>query len=166
MTDAKFIHEAQQCETLDERARKKKARAEEKISGKRKIQDNDGNSNLNRTQRDKNESNKRSKRDHKTTNAGTARRCELCKLSGAPDFVWKSHETKDCKKKGSYAHLLSGGTASRKRATDNHRSHEKSLKREIKLLQKIKTLKTKTKKSKKDDMDISSVSSEDTNVSY
>ena len=95
-----------------------------------------------------------------------ARLCEFCKLAGAPDFVWKSHNSKDCKKKEDYAKAMSGGAGSRKQASNELRTKEQRLRRELKLLKEIKKLKSKKKKSKAEDGDESSVSSKDSNGSF
>jgi hypothetical protein len=173
MSNTKFLSEAQKCEASDkkERMKKKAAEATEKSSGnkrKNKNNDDDSTANLSRSNKQRNGNYKKARNGQKQNNQGTARFCELCKLSGAPEFVYTNHNTSNCNKKAEIARKLSGNAASRQKATKEVHRTEQQLKRELKLLQKIKKLKQGNKKSKKDDddADMSSISSDDTNVSY
>ena len=105
--------------------------------------DDDSTANLNRAQRERNQNGK-GKKNGRITNGGTARECELCKASWAPDFVYKSHYTNQCKKKEEFKKALSGGMAKRAQALKEYRSSEKELMKELKLLKKIKKLKKET----------------------
>jgi len=98
---------------------------------------------LNRAQHERNQNGK-GKKNGRITNGGTARECELCKAAGAPDFVYKSHYTNQCKKKDEFKKALSGGVAKRAQAFKEYRSSEKELMKELKLLKKIKKLKKET----------------------
>ena len=64
-------------------------------------------------------------------------------MAGAPPFVFKSHFTNQCKKKGEYQQKLSGGAGSLQKAQKEYRLTEKELKMELKLLKKINKLKKK-----------------------
>ena len=135
---------------------------------KRRVnKEDDSQASLNRAQKDKNSNGKKRKFQNETTNAGKQRLCELCKAAGAPEFVYLTHSSSQCKKKEEYARRLSGGAASRSSATKEIRSKDSYRKREAKLMNKIKHLQKKVKKTKKDDeSSMSSMSSTGTNVSY
>ena len=60
--------------------------------------------------------------------------CELCKLSGAPEFVYTSHNTLACKKHDDYARKLSGSVSQHQKAGREAHKSEKDLHRELKLL--------------------------------
>ena len=148
MSSQKFLAEAQKCEAADAKERQKLEKAKEKLKRK-KTDDADSTSNLDRAQKQRNKNGKRIKTTSSTNSAGVARLCEFCKLAGAPDFVWKSHNTKDCKKKGDYAKAMSGGAGARKQASREIRSKEQQLKRELKLLREIKKLEGSKRNRKK-----------------
>ena len=112
-------------------------------SQEKRSADEDSGSGLNRVQKARNQNGKRQKTSHPTNNGGIARECELCKIAGAPPFVFKSHYTNQCKKKGEYQQKLSGGAGSRQKAQKEFRLTEKELKMELKLLKKINKLKKK-----------------------
>ena len=171
MKYSKFLSEAQKCEIKDQKERDQMTKARDNLKRKKK-QEDDSVSTLSRSQKSSNYSGKRSKQSQRESPAGKARLCELCKMAGAPSFVYTTHNTTDCKKKEQYSKLLSGGAGQRKKATNEYRSHEKQLRREFKLLKRIEQLKSKNshrsrKKSKGNDSDVdmSSVSS-DENISY
>lgn len=129
--------------------------------------EDNGQASLNRVQKDKNKNGKRRKLHTETTNAGKQRLCELCKAAGAPEFVYLTHSTSQCKKKNEYARRLSGGAASRSSVTKEICGKDTYLKREAKLMNKIKSLPKRVKKTKRDeDSSVSSMSSSETNVSY
>ena len=131
MTNSKFLAEAQKCKAAD-----KKLRIQKDMGKKRKVEE------------DRNGKNKRQRENHPITNAGRARECELCKLAGAPEFVYKSHFTNQCKKKEQYQKAMSGGVAERHKAKNEYQLAEKELLREIKLLKKVKKLKKETLRSR------------------
>ena len=79
-------------------------------------------------------------------NAGCARECELCKLAGAPEFAYKSHYTNQCKKKGDYQKKISGGVGERAKALCEYELAEKELRKELKLLKKVRKLCKENKK--------------------
>mmetsp|Transcript_19332 Transcript_19332/g.21896 ORF Transcript_19332/g.21896 Transcript_19332/m.21896 type:complete len:460 (+) Transcript_19332:69-1448(+) len=155
MTDPEFLSESQKWETIEARAQQRKEAA------KRKKPDDDSVSTLSRSQKEKNSQHKKTKSNQSRNAAGTARFCELCKLAGAPEWVWKNHNTKDCKKREQYTKSLSGSVGSRYEATKSIQNNQKKLKREIKSLQK-QLKKTKVSNKKKDD----DSDSDSTNVSY
>ena len=138
MSKQKFLSEAQKCEAAD----KKKQKLGD-IPKKKRNADSDTGSGVNRTQKAKNQNGKRQRNSQPTNNSGIARECELCKMAGAPSFVYKSHFTNQCKKKGEYQQKLSGGMGSRQKAQKEFRATEKELKAELKLLKKINKLKKK-----------------------
>ena len=89
-------------------------------------------------------------------------------MTGAPEFVYLSHNTSDCKKKDEYARKLSGSAGQRQKATHKYKKGEKDLHRELKLLSRqVKKLMTNKKRSHKsssstnNDSSISSIESED-----
>ena len=165
MTNSKFLSEAQKCEAADTKDRDKQKRSREQAKRK-KSEESDSVSNLSRSQQNKNKVSKKAKKDHGTNPQGQARLCELCKAAGAPEFVFRTHNANQCKKKNDYAKALSGGAAERKSKTKEYRSHEKSLQRELKLLKQIKKLQVKNKKGKKDDDSSSDSSQDDDNISF
>ena len=102
----------------------------------------------------------------------------MCKLAGAPDWVCESHNSSQCKKKGQYEKALQGSTSSKSSSSGNkdrkdtngrkreYRSSEDKLRKELRIMRKMnKSLKKKMKQHGVVD-DVSSVSSDDTNVSY
>jgi hypothetical protein len=138
MSKQKFLSEAQKCEAAD----KKKQKLGPIPKKKRKAEE-DSESKLNRVQKARNQNGKRQRNSQPTNSGGIARECELCKMAGAPSFVFKSHFTNQCKKKGEYQQRLSGGAGSRQKAQKEFRVTEKELKMELKLLKKINKLKKK-----------------------
>ena len=123
MTNAKFLSKAQKCEAIDSKERQKLEKAKEAL--KRKKQDNDGTSTLSSSHQSKNNSVKAKKAKHGNgtpSNAGVARFCKLCKMSGAPEFVYSSHSISQCKKKDEYARKLSGSAGKREGAKHKIRS--------------------------------------------
>ena len=138
MSKQNFLSEAQKCEDNNNKTKKSKPNPK-----KRKAADDDSTTNLNRAQRDRNQNGKGTKYD-RITNSGVARECKLCKAAGAPDFVYKSYYTNQCKKKDEFKKALSGGVAKRSQVFKEYRSSEKELMKELKLLKKIKKLKKET----------------------
>eukprot|EP01083_Nonionella_stella_P069679 185905_1 len=164
MTDSKFLAEAQKCETMDDKERFKQTKAREQLKRKKRNED-DSTSNLNSSQKSRNEKTKRARTNKATTTAGQARLCELCKVAGAPEFIYTTHNTSACRKKDTYAQKLSGGAGPRQQVTRDHKASEKQLRRELKLITKIKKKSRGSKASKKDDDE--SVSSDSSgNISY
>lgn len=95
--NSKFLSEAQKCKATDKKEREKSRK--NKDSNKRKNNGgDDSTANLLRVQKDTNKKSKFKKENSPISNAGRARECELCKLAGAPEFVYKSHYTNQCKK--------------------------------------------------------------------
>lgn len=168
MTNSKFLAEAQKCESIDARDRQKMEKAKEALKRKRQG-DTDSTSSFNRSQKNKNANAKKTKVPAKATNAGIARLCELCKLTGAPEFVYLSHNTADCKKKDEYARKLSGSAGHRQKTTREYKRGERDLRRELKLLSRQVKKLTASKRSRKstssakDSSSVSSIDSEDSN---
>ena len=123
MPHAKFLSEAHKCEEADKKARLRKEKDDKSTANKRKRDDSQAG--LARNQKNKNDKWKARQENSGRTAAGQARFCELCKGSGAPDFVCRSHNTKDCRKKGQYKRLLSGGAGSCQKAKDEFHSSKK-----------------------------------------
>ena len=144
MSNSKFLSEAQKCEAADKKEREKSQKNKE--NNKRKKEE-ESTPNLSRVQRDKNKRIKFKKENSPVNNAGRARECELCKLAGAPEFVYKSHYTNQCKKKGDYQKKMSGGVGERTKALREYKSAEKELRKELKLLKKVRKLRKENKKS-------------------
>lgn len=160
MTNAKFLAEAQKCEAIDARDREKAEHTKQKGKGKRKTEDDSSTANLSRSQASKNASYKKSRNEKKPSPQGEARLCELCKAAGAPDFVYKTHNTSACRKKEEYARKLSSSAGQRHSASREARLVEKYKRRELRLMAKFKKLKGKKRaKSSNDDDSMSSISS-------
>ena len=165
MSKQKFLAEAQKCEEVDKKERAKALIEKAKIPKRKRVAEDDNTSNLNRSQRSRNQNGKRQKNNGSTTSSGIARECELCKASGAPEFLYKSHYTNQCKKKDEYKRKLSGGMGVRKQTQQEFRATEKQLKRELGLLKKVKKLKKETsggiRKRKREDFESSDSSSDE-----
>ena len=145
MPHAKFLSEAHKCEEADKKARLRKEKDDKSTANKRKRDDSQAGLACN--QKNKNDKWKARQENSGRTAAGQARFCELCKASGAPDFVCRSHNTKDCRKKGQYKRLLSGGAGSRQKAKNEFQSSEKKFRREFKVMAKrVKELENKVPK--------------------
>ena len=160
MNNSKFLAEAQKCETIDGKDRQKLEKAKEALKRK-KQQESDSVSTLNRSQKSKNNTAKKFKNNNeKATSAGKARLCELCKMAGAPEFVYISHNTNNCSKKEDYARKLSGSLGQRQTAKREIRKAEKDLRRELKTLSRqVRKLKGTKRSKRSKDNDISSFSS-------
>jgi len=52
-------------------------------------------------------------------------------MSGAPAFVYKMHNSKDCKKKEQYKKLLSRGAGNRDKANKEYKSFEKKMMKNV-----------------------------------
>ena len=167
------IHDREIQDQAREKLKKRKAK-DDAESG-----DNHGD-NASRSDKNKNGKGKKSRRNEDSpSNAGKAKFCQLCKLAGAPEFVYKTHNTKDCRKKEKYERLLSGGVASRSNATKEYKKELRALNkkykkakkeaREYRAMKKQSSngkLKRKYDSSDDESDDDTSVSSSDTNVSY
>ena len=133
MDEVQFLAEAQKIEKVDHRERRKSTEKKDKEKSKRKQEaakdDDDSVSSLSRSQSSSNRSSKKRKGGGRTTNQGKARECKLCKLAGAPEFVFKTHFTNQCKKKEQYAKALSGGAGQREKTKKEYKSMEKSSER-------------------------------------
>ena len=180
MTDAKFEDIVQRLERQDqlERDRKDRKKVARKASKKRKnsdeSEDDNTNSNtkynnLNRVQRNTNKKTKRSKNNGKESSSrGEARFCALCEVAGAPESVYTSHNTKDCRKKGYYKKAMCGTAGKRKEAGDEFKASEKKASKKAKREFKQFKLWQKQQKRKRDSVDMSESSDDDssTDVSF
>ena len=138
MSKQKFLSEAQKCEAADKKKQKLGP-----VPKKKRNAEEDSVSGLNMSQKAKNQNGKRQRTSQPINNGGIARECELCKMAGAPAFVYKSHFTNQCKKKGLYQQKLSGGAGSRHKTQKEFRVTKKELKAELRLLKQINKLKKK-----------------------
>ena len=170
MVYPKFVALVQQCEAKDERERVEMAKNREKLKASALKRKDDGGEGLDRSSKSKNQSNKRSKRDHGKNNKGKALFCALCKNAGAPEWLCKNHNTDDCNKADEYKRKLSGGAASQYNAKRDYkkelRKAEQMLKKFKKETRELKTMMKKKRKKSADDMSIDSASSVDTDTSY
>ena len=161
MDEVHFLAEAQKCETADHCERCKANEKKDKEKSKRKREstkgDEDSVSSLSRSQASSNCSNKHQKGNGNTTSQGKAQECELCKLAGAPDFVYKTHFTNQCNKKDQYSKALSGGTGQREKIKREYKSMEKKLKKELNMVQKKLACKKQVTSSDSDDDSMESI---------
>ena len=135
-TDNKFLAQAQKAEAADAKERRRSSEQKEKNKKRKSQEDDDSSKNLSRSQKAKNKRSKKKRDEEEETTQGQACVCELCKLAGAPDFVFKSHFTNQCNRKDQYAKQMSGGAGKRQKTTKEYRSQERKLKRELKAVQK------------------------------
>ena len=161
MSSSKFLAEAQKFESADNKNRLKLEQQRAKLKRK-KPEDNDSVSNLSRNQKERNAT--KLKKPKVVTPAGTARECELCKTAGAPEQVYRSHYTNQCRKRAEYAQAMSGGAGERKKTVKEYKASEALLRKELKMAQaKAKKLSSRlSKRSKKNDA--SSISSVDSDL--
>jgi hypothetical protein len=165
MSMSMFLSEAQKCEALDKKEQAKLAESKAALKKKKTSPDEASTSALSRSSKSSNSKSKKRKNSFAPTEAGKARLCVLCQMAGAPEYVFKTHNTENCNKKDEYQKKLSGSAGSRKQATREYKKSEKELTKELKIMQKrIKKLEGRNKK-RKTGSD-SSVSSMDTDVSY
>ena len=99
------------------------------------------------------------RKDRRATGPGQACQCELCKLAGAPEVVYLSHYTHQCKKKDNYAKALSGGVAQRKATVKEYKSMERKLLKELKVIQNKQRKLTRKDHSESEDSEMDSDSS-------
>ena len=120
MDGSNFLLCLEKLEVKDMKDRKERDDTKEKLKRKSEVASN-GKEHPNSNRKVKTDRDKKRNRsdDHKTTQNGKARFCSMCKMSGAPYFVVKSHDDKDCTNKGQYEKLLSGG-AGKKREANNY----------------------------------------------
>ena len=169
MNETIFLQRLEQVEKKDSRERKEREDNKEKLKRKSDA-NNHGKEHPNNNRKDKSDRDtKRNRRDgQKSTNAGKQRFCNMCKIAGAPSFVYETHNDKECKKKDQYEKLLSGGAGKRYEAKKEYKSFESKMMK--KMNSEFKKLQSKKKKrgSKKDDSDEDdmSVDSDGTNTSY
>ena len=87
-------------------------------------------------------------------------------MAGAPEFVYNTHSTSDCKKKDENAKKLSGSAGARKQATREYKKSEEKMHKELKVLSKrLKKLEGRRKKRKSsDDTSVSSMESDNVSL--
>ena len=169
MNETIFLQRLEQVKKKDSRERKEREDNKEKLKCKSDA-NNQGEEHPNNNRKDKSDRDiKRNRRDgQKPTNTGKQRFCNMCKMSGAPSFVYKTHKDKECKKKDQYEKFLSGGAGKRYEAKKEYKSFESKMMKKMNI--EFKKLQSKKKKrgSKKDDSedDDMSVDSDGTNTSY
>jgi hypothetical protein len=167
MDGSTFLLNLEKLEVKDMKDRQERNENKEKLKRKSEAASNGKehpNSNRKvKTDRD----NKRNRRDdRKTTQNGKARFCNMCKMSGAPAFVYETHNTKDCKKKEQYEKLLSGGAGKKKEANKEYKSFEKKMMKNVRSEFKKHQAKSKKRGDNNDSDDDMSVDSNGTNTSY
>ena len=166
MSMSLFLSEAQKCEAADKKEQAKIAEGKAALKKKKASSDeaSTSGSGLSRSSKSTNSKTKKRRTFSSASTAGKARFCVLCKMAGAPDFVYTSHNTDACNKKDEYQKKLSGSAGSRKQAPREYKRSEEKQAKELKLLQKrLKKLEEGRKQRKSKDE--SSVSSMDTDVS-
>ena len=102
MDDAKFMAVAQEFERADSEAIKEAEKKRESLKRKNAAAAALDNDEGDRRKKDKRHKFKRDRGNKKGDPSGTARWCQLCANAGAPDWVCKTHNSNDCKKKGQY----------------------------------------------------------------
>ena len=118
MSSSKFLAEAQKCEASDLRERNKKKYEKSKKaekSSKKKKRDRNGaedDGDEEPTKRSKNGNFKSRNRSDNQGRAQPTRECILCKLAGAPEGVYKSHSTDQCRKMESHSKKLQSRSSS------------------------------------------------------
>ena len=151
------IKDAKEPKERDDNKEKLKRKSEGTSTGKSHPTNNHKNN--------KDRDNKRNRRDdQKTNNSGKARFWNMCKMSGAPSFVYETHNAKDCKKKEQYEKLLSGGAGNRDKANKEYKSFEKKMMKHVRT--EFKKHQFNNKKCGKIDSDDDSVNSDGTIMSY
>ena len=166
MSMSLFLSEAQKCEAADKKEQAKIAEGKAALKKKKASSDeaSTSGSGVSRSSKSTNSRSKKRRTFSGASPAGKARFCVLCKMAGAPDFVYTSHNTDACNKKDEYQKKLSGSAGSRKQATREYKRSEEKQAKELKILQKrLKKLEEGRKQRKSKDE--SSVSSMDTDVS-
>lgn len=167
MSESKFLAEAQKCEAADKKEQAKIAENKAALKKKKTSPDEASTSGLDRSGKSTNSKTKRRKTSNGTTSAGKARFCILCKMAGAPENVYHSHNPDDCNNKDTYQKKLSGSVGSRKQATREIKRSEAKYQKELKVLSKrMKKIEERHKRKSKSEDDDSSTSSMDSNVSY
>ena len=109
MSMSLFLLEAQKCEAADKKEQAKIAEGKAALK-KKKASSNEASSSGSGVSRSSKSTNSRSKKRQTFSSAspaGKARFCVLCKMAGAPDFVYTSHNTDVCNKKDEYQKKLS-----------------------------------------------------------
>ena len=167
MDESTFLLRLEQIEVKDMKDRKEREENKEKLKRKSEANSN-GKEHPNKSRKDKSDrDNKRNRREgQKTNSGGKARFCSMCKLAGAPSFVYETHNDNDCKKKGQYEKLLSGGAGSREKASKEYKSFEKRMMKNVRAEFKKHQAKKKKRDDKDDSDDDISVDSNGTNTSY
>ena len=103
MSEQTFLTQVERLEIADEEQQKEMAAAREKLKKKNQaLRDDEAHGNgSNRADRDKKYGTKRRKSRHPTSQ-GKQRFCELCKAAGAPEEVYSTHNTSQCRKADYY----------------------------------------------------------------
>lgn len=155
MTFSKFLLESQKCEALEQVRNAKKTDKDKEKNKRKREQD-----------KLKDQANKRNKNGHtkdkEMNRPGNDRKyCALCKLAGAPQMVYNSHNMEDCNKKRDYKKLLGGsrGKARDKEKERREREEYRALEKRTRALEKgYKKLKAKKSPKEDDEDDISMAS--------
>ena len=170
MNETIFLQHLEQVKKKASRERNEREDNKEKLKCKSDA-NNQGKEHPNNNRKDKSDRDiKRKRRDgQKPTNTGKQRVCNMCKMSGAPSFVYEALNDKECKKKDQYEKLLSSSAGKRcYEAKKEYKSFESKMMKRMNA--EFKKLQSKKKKrgSKKDasNNDDMSVDSDGTNTSY
>ena len=165
MDHSSFLLCLEKLEVKDSKDRKERDDNKEKLKRKSEAASSGKSHPTDNRKNNKDRDNKRNRRDNqKTTNSGKARFCNMCKMSGAPSFVYETHNAKDCKKREQYEKLLSGGAANKDKANKEYKSFEKKMMKNVR--SEFKKHQATNKKRGKKDSDDESVNSNGTNTSY
>ena len=138
MDQFSFLLYLEKLEVKDAKERKERDDNKEKLKRKSEVNRTGKSHPTDNRKNNKDHDNKRNRRDtQKTTNSGKAHFCNMCKMSGAPSFVYETHNAKDCKKKEQYKKLLSGGAGNRDKANKESNKEYKSF--EKKMMKNVRT---------------------------
>ena len=108
MSDAKFLNVVKEFKRADKKkcddGEKKKSALQKK---RKESETDDGSDDGNRAQKSKRRSHKKSRREgskNRKDSSGKQHFCYLCKAAGAPEFVYGTHNTDQCRKKSECEH--------------------------------------------------------------
>jgi hypothetical protein len=102
MSDAKFLAVSQEFEQTDQENMKKAEAKRESLKRKNSAAAAADNGDGDRRTKDNRQKRKRDRENKRGDPSGTARFCQLCADAGAPEWVCKTHNAGQCKKKGQY----------------------------------------------------------------
>jgi hypothetical protein len=103
MSDSKFLAVTQEFEITDLADMKKAEAKRESLKRKKENASKNDNDDGDRRTKDNRQRKKRDRNKKDGDGSGTARFCQLCADAGAPDWVVKTHNAAQCRKKGKYS---------------------------------------------------------------